>query len=234
MPNGPLLSVLLPTRNAAKTLAATLSKLAPIREAFPCEVIVADGGSTDDTVAVAESFGAKVVRLPPGMPPGRGQQLRNAALAARGEWLFFLHADSRPGTGWSEAVRTFTAEPENYHVAAVFRLALDSARKAARRIERLVAWRCRVFGLPYGDQGLLLSRALYDAVGGFAPIPIMEDVEIVRRLGKDRLAFLDAPLVTSAERYEKGGYWRRPFRNLVCLALYFLGASPARLRRFYG
>ena len=198
------------------------------------ECIVADGHSSDDTVAVAKRFGATVVLLDDALLPGRGVQLREGAHVARGEWLFFLHADTKPMPAWAEEARAFMAAPENHHLAASFRFVLESQKPQARRIEQLVAWRTRALGLPYGDQGLLLARAVYDAIGGFTSIPIMEDVDIVRRLGKSRLAFLDTALLTSAERYEREGYWKRPLRNLLCLSLYFLGVPAKRLLRIYG
>ncbi|HEX2943246.1 MAG TPA: glycosyl transferase family 2, partial [Rhodopila sp.] len=103
----------------------------------------------------------------------------------------------------------------------------------ARRLERLVAWRCRVLGLPYGDQGLLIHRDLVAAVGGIAPIPLMEDVDLVRRLGRRRLVMLPACAVTSAERWEREGYWRRSARNVLCLSLWFAGVPPRLIRRIY-
>jgi hypothetical protein len=126
------------------------------------------------------------------------------------------------------------AARENRERAAYFRYALDDDAPAARRLERVVAWRCRRLGLPYGDQGLLLSRALYDAVGGYRPIVLMEDVDIVRRLGRARLAALDHKAVTSAARYRRDGYLRRSARNLVCLSAWFLGVDPRRIARLYG
>ena len=95
--------------------------------------------------------------------------------------------------------------------AAVFRLRLDDGAPAARR---LVAWRTRALGLPYGDQGLLIPSALYRSLGGYGPIPLMEDVDIVRRLGRKRIVLLDADAITSAERYRRAGYLGRSARNL--------------------
>jgi hypothetical protein len=131
-------------------------------------------------------------------------------------------------------VRAFVDMPGAAGRAGYFALALDDDAPAARRLVRLVAWRCRVLALPYGDQGLLISRALYDAVGGYAAIPLMEDVDIVRRLGRARLAPIGATIIASAKRYRRDGYWRRPLRNLFCLSLYFLGVPPARIAKFYG
>src|SRR6185437_3737014 len=93
-------------------------------------------------------------------------------------------------------------------------------------LERLVAWRCRVLGLPYGDQGLLIHRNLLEAVGGIKPLPLMEDVDIVRRLGRRRLTGLDATATTSTEKWDRDGWVRRSARNLACLLLWFLGAPP--------
>ena len=96
------------------------------------------------------------------------------------------------------------------------------------------AGRCRRFGLPYGDQGLLISRAHYERLGGFRPLPLMEDVDLVRRIGRNDLVPLEADAITSAARYRRDGWWFRPLRNLTCLSLYFAGLPPQALRRLYG
>ena len=226
-----MLSVVIPTRDAAAGLGATLAALGPARESgLVGDVVVADCGSTDGTTAIAEAAGARLVRA----APGRGGQLAAGAAAARGDWLFFLHADTRPGPGWEDAVARFLAAPGADGRAAVMSLVLDSARPEARRIERLVAWRTRALGLPYGDQGLILSRRLYDAVGGFRPLPLMEDVDIVRRIGGTRIEILDVGALTSARRYERDGWILRPLRNLFCLALWQLGVPVRLVARLYG
>jgi len=222
------ISVIIPTLDAADELPGTLAAVAgapPIRE-----IVVADGGSQDATLAIAQVAAAQVVVA----PSGRGSQLAAGAAAATGEWLLFLHADCRPAPGWEAAVAAFIAAPGAAGRAGYFDFALDDDMPAARRLERIVGWRCRVLALPYGDQGLLIARALYDAVGGFAAIPLMEDVDLVRRLGRARLAPLGVPLYASARRYRSGGYLRRPLRNLCCLSLYFAGVPPRRIARLYG
>jgi len=223
-----VLSVVVPTLNAEATLEAALAPLANGLAALG-EIVIVDGGSSDRTVEIAEKAGARVVRG----TRGRGQQLAAGARAARGEWLLFLHADTSLEVGWADAVSDFTAAQENHHRAAVFRFVLDDPSPAARRIERWVAWRARALGLPYGDQGLLISRALYDAVGGFREIALMEDVEIVRRIGRKRLVHLPVAARTSARRYARVGYTRRGAQNLLCLGLHFLGVKPEILARFY-
>jgi hypothetical protein len=147
--------------------------------------------------------------------------------------VLFLHADTRLARGWDAAVASFIAAPGNRLRAGYFRFRLDDAAPAAPRLERAVAWRCRVLGLPYGDQGLLLSRSLYRDVGGYRALPLMEDVDLVRRIGRHRLTALAADAVTSAVRY-RGGYWRRSLRNAGCLALYGAGVPPRYIARLYG
>ena len=221
------LSIVVPALNAARQLPDCLASL---EEASAGEIILVDGGSTDGTVALAKSRGVQVIAS----PRGRGLQLRAGGEAARGDWLLFLHADTRLATGWAQAAAAFMAEPGNRERAAVFRFALDDPADQARRVERLADWRARRLGLPYGDQGLLLSRDFYRALGGFKPLPLMEDVELVRRIGQRRLAFLESQAVTSAERYRRGGWWGRPARNVCLLGAYFLGCPPRLLARLYG
>jgi len=226
----PGLAIVIPALNAAETLPATLAALGEARAHFAIEIVVADGGSADATRARAEAGGARVVAA----PRGRGPQLAAGAAAAESPWLLFLHADTRLDAGWSGAVCAYLARPEASARAAYFRLVLDDRSPGARRIERLARFRVRRFALPYGDQGLLIARALYDAVGGYRPLPLMEDVDLVRRLGRARLVALDACAVTSAARYARGGFWLRPLRNLFCLALYLAGVPPRLIARLYG
>lgn len=221
---------IVPTLNAGDGMRdALLPVIAGVRG-----VVVADGGSADATVAIASGLGAVVVHA----PRGRGPQLRAGAKAALNrhgcDWLLVLHADTRLQPGWQKAVRAHIGAPGSENRAGYFRFQLDDPSPAARRVERIVAWRCRLLALPYGDQGLLIHRSLYERVGGFRPLSLMEDVDLVRRIGRTRLVPLAADALTSAVRYRRDGYWRRPARNLSLLALYFLGVPPARLVRWYG
>jgi rSAM/selenodomain-associated transferase 2 len=213
-----MLSVVIPTLNAVATLATTLASVAAADE-----VVVADGGSSDGTQTLATTRGARLLQA----PRGRGAQLAAGVAAASGEWLLLLHADTRLAPGWRKAA----VPPDR---AGYFRFALDSDDPRARRLERLVAWRCRVLALPYGDQGLLIHRDLLHAVGGVRPLPLMEDVELVRRLGRKRLVALDTTAVTSADKWHRQGWYRRSLRNLACLALYFAGTPPRLIARLYG
>ena len=226
-----MISIVIPTLNAAATLPATLAALAPGRDSGLIEeILISDGGSTDGTIEVAQAAGAQVIAG----PRGRGGQLQRGAVAAAGEWLLFLHGDTVLDSEWLFAVEEFTADRDNNQRAASFRFVLDDDHPAARRLERMVAWRCRKFGLPYGDQGLLLSRLYYGRLGGFRDLDLMEDVDLVRRIRRRRLVMLPVAARTSARRYRRDGYWRRPARNLVCLGLYFLRVPPRYIARLYG
>jgi rSAM/selenodomain-associated transferase 2 len=219
----PEISVIIPTLNAAATLPATLAALGPVDE-----IVVADGGSVDLTVTIAQAAGAHVLTT----VKGRGYQLASGIATASGAWLLLLHADTRLSPDWrTEAGAHMRSSPDK---AAYFHFALDSVDPRARRLERLVAWRCRLFALPYGDQGLLLHRDLLLGAGGMRALPLMEDVDLVRRLGRARLTAMHAHAVTSAAKWERDGWDWRSCRNLLCLSLWHLGVSPARIARIYG
>jgi rSAM/selenodomain-associated transferase 2 len=217
----PLISVVIPALNAAGTVPACLAAL-QVGAAVIREIIIVDGGSTDGTLSCAAD--AIVITA----PAGRGGQMRAGIAAARGAFLVLLHADTVLGPEWPAAVAA--SDPQK---AGYFRFRLDSPRRAARVIEWLVAWRCRWLGLPYGDQGLFISKSLLKQVGGMPELPLMEDVALARRL-RGRLVPLAADAVTSAARYDRDGFLRRPLRNLFCLVLYFAGAPPRMIRRIYG
>jgi len=221
-----MLSIVIPALDAAATLGRTIEALRPLGAD---EVVVVDGGSRDATGDVARALGARVIQA----PRRRAVQLAPGAAAARGGAHLFPRGDTRLAPRCREAAAVFLARPDASDRAGYFRFRLDDDAPAARRLERIVAWRARVLGLPYGDQGLLIGRAFYAALGGFPPIPLMEDVALVRRIGRRRLVALDADAVTSAARYRRDGYLLRPARNLLCLGLYFAGLPPRRIAALY-
>src|SRR5581483_7448300 len=200
-----MISVIIPTLNAERTLGPTLAALVPaVVDGLVQEAILVDGGSSDETCLIADAAGAHLITA----PRGRGTQLDAGAAAARGDWLLFLHADTVLEPSWAEEAKNF--------------------------IERVVSLRCFLFALPYGDQGLLISRQLYDRLGGFRPIPLMEDVDLVRRLKRSEIAILASRAVTSGARYRREGYLARSLRNLGLMLLYYLRVPPRVLVRLYG
>lgn len=229
-----MISVIIPTLNAEHTLAHTLAALVPaVVEGVVQEAIVVDGGSADETRIIAEAAGTHLIEA----KRGRGSQLEAGAARARGDWLLFLHADTVLEQGWAEEAQSFIERVESGRRdqgAASFRFALDDDGLMPRLVEFLVDLRCRVLSLPYGDQGLLISRNLYNRLGGFRPLPLMEDVDLVRRLGRRELVMLKSRAVTSGLRYRREGYLTRSLRNLGCILLYYLRVPPRVLARLYG
>ena len=221
--------VIIPTLDVADRIGPCLGALgAGLFEGLIREVIFADGGSSDAICEVAEETGATLLRS----ARGRGTQLRAGASAASGAaWLLFLHADTVLDADWPDAVRRHIATAPD--AAACFHLRFQSNAPAARRVAGWANLRTRLFGLPYGDQGLLIRRQLYDELGGFPDVPLMEDVALARALGRRRIRLLDCAASTSAERYERDGWLRRGWRNLTTLGLYLAGRSPEMLVRRY-
>jgi len=192
------------------------------------QVIVVDGGSRDRTREVAGAEGALVLDA----PRGRGSQLREGARRASGDWLVFLHADTRLEAGWAEDLALLPPQV----VGGAFRFSLDSRRAGYRALEAVVALRCRLLRLPYGDQGIFARRRAYETAGGFSAIPLMEDVEFISRLRRvGPLAFPPVRAHTSPRRWERCGLVGATLRNWWALGLYAAGRRPERLAdRYHG
>ncbi|MCC7253227.1 TIGR04283 family arsenosugar biosynthesis glycosyltransferase [Hyphomicrobium sp.] len=229
-----MISVVIPTFNAEAHLAETLTSLVPAAvDGLVREVIVADGGSTDRTLEIADGAGAEIVKC----AAGRGAQLKAGAARARFPWLLFLNADTYLDIGWEREVNLHIERVEGGRrrvSAASFRFTLDDEGLMPRTLETLVSLRTGLLKLPYGDQGLLISRALYDEVGGFDPLPLMEDVDIARRLGRSRLAVLNARVMTRGEHYRREGYLSRVARSQACLGLYLIGVPVRTIATLLG
>ena len=228
-----MISVVIPTFNAEARLASTLTALVPGAVAgLIREVIVVDGGSDDATKVIADAAGCTLVQA----DKGRGVQLKIGADAARANWMMFLHADTVLEPGWEHEAAQFIERIDSGALtlrAAVFRFKLDDLGAMPRLVESGVAARCAMLGLPYGDQGLLIRRDLYLQIGGYRPLALMEDVDMVRRLGRRRLTMLRTAALTSAARYKREGYVRRIARNLSCLVLYGVGVPVRHVERIY-
>lgn len=222
----PQLSILIPTLNERAALPFLFGDLAGLQVHY--EVVVADGGSTDGTERFAAEWGAVVLAS----ARGRGIQLAAAARCARAPVLCALHADVRVPTPTLAVIDAYTAYPRA--TALAFSLAIDGPGLPLTLIAAGANVRSRVLHLPYGDQGLLMTRTMYDAAGGYSSVPIMEDVLLVRALARSVGITMSAEhVIVSARRWERDHPWRRSLRNVALLTAFLCGASPNRIARWY-
>jgi rSAM/selenodomain-associated transferase 2 len=221
------ISVVIPTLNAADRVGPTLGALTEGLDAgLIRELVISDGGSTDAIAEIADLAGARLVIG----AASRGGQLARGADATRGAWLLVLHADTVLAPGWARAVTVHLQnDPDR---AACFHLRFNASGVRPRLVAGWANLRTRMLGLPYGDQGLLIPRALYQSVGGYVDVPLMEDVLIARAL-KGRITLLPHYAVTDVARYRREGWFRRGARNLWTLARFLTGTPPDRLVRRY-
>lgn len=221
-----MLSIVVPALDEAVNLERLLPDLAA--RCPGVEVIVADGGSRDATAAIARRAGARVVES----PRGRARQMNAGARAASGDVLLFLHADTALPDGAVEAIAAALADPRV--VGGRFDVRFTSPRWPFRMIAALMNVRSRWSGISTGDQGIFVRRAAFDALGGYADIPLMEDVELTRRLKRaGRLASLRLRVTTSSRKWEREGIARTIALMWTLRLLYACGASPARLVGWY-
>jgi rSAM/selenodomain-associated transferase 2 len=217
------LSVVIPTWNEADNLAATLEAL-PER----AEVVVADGGSVDGTVAIARRSGARVVAC----EQGRARQMNLGARDSRGDTLLFLHANAVLEAGAGEAIELALADPAV--VGGFFRLRIRSPRMALKLAAAGSNLRARALRMPYGDQGLVLRRSVYEELGGFPDVPFLEDVALIRIVRKrGRLAPLPVPLSTGDRHWRELGILGTTLLDWTMVGLYFAGVSPAMIASHY-
>jgi rSAM/selenodomain-associated transferase 2 len=220
----PLVSVIIPVLADEARAERLIAQITPDSRA---EVIVSAAGAADLDSLTAGRRDVRTLRS----EPGRGRQMNEGARLAHGDWLLFLHADSRLPREWLDA---FEAAVSPRVMGGWFRFALDHDGWQARLVEHGVALRVSLFRLPYGDQGLFVRRPLFTSMGGFRDIPLMEDVDFVRRLGtRGPLVEVPCTITTSARRWTRDGWFRRSARNLTLLGLYFCGISPEHLARWY-
>ncbi|OUL34834.1 TIGR04283 family arsenosugar biosynthesis glycosyltransferase [Nostoc sp. 106C] len=219
------ISIIIPTLNEAANIKDTLATTQP---SINIEVIVVDGGSQDDTVARAQSLGVKVILS----SPGRAVQMNAGAVAASGEILLFLHADTRLPPGFDAMIRTALQEPKT--VAGAFNLRIDASGWGIRLVEWGVNRRSHFLQMPYGDQAIFITKEVFQQIGGFPELPIMEDFELIRRLKSNgRIAIIAQPVVTSARRWLRKGILQTTLINQIVIVAYLLGVSPERIRSWY-
>jgi rSAM/selenodomain-associated transferase 2 len=219
-------SVIIPTLNEEGVIGETLEHLSRSREP-EIEIIVSDGGSTDGTLEIAGRYARMVSSR-----PGRGIQMNGGAALATGDILLFLHADTILPKDWGE--RVISAMSDGRVVGGAFSLSVDSERLPHRAIAAAATLRSRIAGLAYGDQGIFVRREVFEEMGGFRDIPIMEDIDFIKRLKKSgRMVLLKDSVKTSARRWEKEGVVYTTLRNWLLISLYHIGVAPERLYKLY-
>jgi rSAM/selenodomain-associated transferase 2 len=225
----PDLSIVIPVLYERDTIAGLLDHIRAIDADGRCEVIVVDGDPQGGTIGLIDD--SRVVKMT--SPRWRSRQMNAGAGAARGHALLFLHADTRlPGGALDDIDRVVS---DDRFVGGAFRLRFDSGRLIYRLMSGFVTVRSRWNRLPYGDQALFIRRDYFERIGGFREIPLMEDVEIARRIRRlgGRLHILDSAVRTSCRRMEAEGIAKRVLQNWMITLLYNVGVAPEKLVRFY-
>jgi len=219
------LSIIIPTLNEAGSIKETITQLQKNQEV---EIVVVDGGSRDQTIALARSLGARVLST----DASKAAQMNAGAAESVGDVLLFLHADTRLPDNFD--VKVMAAVNQNGFCAGAFSLGIDSNVRGLRFIERVANWRSRFFQMPYGDQALFVCRDLFNEIGGFPDFPIMEDFELIRRLRrKGKISILPESVITSPRRYLNFGILKTWFLNQFIITAYYMGIPPARLACWY-
>ncbi|MEH1924030.1 TIGR04283 family arsenosugar biosynthesis glycosyltransferase [Nostoc sp.] len=219
------ISIIIPAINEAVNIKEAVTTTQPSTN---IEVIVVDGGSKDNTVEIAQSLGIKVISS----SPGRAVQMNVGAVAASGEILLFLHADTRLPTGFDDMIRTALQQPGS--VAGAFKLRIDASLFSLRWVEWGVNVRSHFYQMPYGDQAIFLTKEVFQQIGCFPELPIMEDFELMRRLKRiGRIVIIPTPVVTSARRWLQKGVFKTTLLNQLVITAYLLGISPERIRCWY-
>ena len=221
-----MISIVIPTLNEAEMIGRCVDQFGA--HAASHEVVVVDGGSQDDTVAiVGRRPGVKLLRA---SPKGRGRQMNCGALAADGQTLLFLHADTYLPPGGLRLIEQAMGPADV--IAGSFSLSFDHPNPMLRLFGLCSRLNHRL--LTYGDQGLFMARNTFLQMGGFADMPLMEDVEILKRLRRmGRFVKLDQAVVTSPRRFLTHGIIRQQILNAWLVMLYHAGVSPTRLKRYY-
>jgi len=223
-----MICAIIPTLNSQEYLPMLLKQLA----GGVNRIVVSDGGSEDDTIAEAVKAGALIVAG----EVGRGHQLAlGASWSGEAEWFFFLHCDNRLPEGWEKDVTGHISGHSDK--AAYFRYRANAAGFWPRFVNFWVGMRCYWWGLPYGDQGLLMSKEMYEAIGGYQQIPLFEDVAMIdaikQRYGRRALRPLSGHMMINVESYKKEGFWKRGRRNLRLLKAYRQGEDVSVLAKSY-
>jgi len=226
---GVTVSIIIPVLNEEARIAEAIDHIRSLTDGKAAEIIVVDGDPAGGTLrAIPDGACRKLLS-----EPGRGRQLNRGAGASSGETLLFLHADTKLPPDALVRIRETLRDPTV--AGGAFDLAIDSPRRAFRLIERVASLRTRLTRIPYGDQAIFLRSSWFRSLGGYREIPIMEDVELMRRLKRSggRITILPERVVTSARRWEQEGILTTTLRNWTLVTLFLLGVDAGRLARWY-
>ncbi len=225
----PVISTIIPVYQEGESINQAIRHLRSIEVGICCEIIVVDGHSDGNTLSAIDD--GAVIRIR--STKGRGCQMNAGAQAARGDILLFLHADTLlPQNALS---RIISIMENSAFAGGAFSLRINGNPFFFRAIERLTVLRARLTRIPYGDQGIFIRRDYFRKIGGYREMPILEDVDLMRRIRKrgDRIVLLPEPVLTSSRRWDRNGLLCTTLRNRIIMVLYNLGIKPERLLRFY-
>lgn len=221
----PRLSIIMPARNEAAQIVASLLPLQSLRGEL--EIIVVDGGSTDNTAALAAPLCDQLLHS----APGRARQMNAGAAAASAEILLFLHADTQLPANFMQLIEQALGEEKRW---GRFDVELQPSSPLLHLVARMMNWRSRLTGVCTGDQGIFVQRRLFTELGGYADLPLMEDIELSKRLRRyNKPVCLQPALTTSSRRWQQHGTLRTVVLMWWLRALYWLGVSPQRLAKWY-
>lgn len=224
-----LISIILPVLHEAGTITTVIAHLRDLQQNSSVEIIVVDGDPAGSTLQAIQDDG--IVRTL--SEAGRARQMNRGASLARGEVLLFLHADTLLPR--QALTRITAALADTRFVAGAFDLGFDTKKSIFRLTEKYAALRTRLTMVPFGDQAIFVRRAYFEKVGGYAELPLMEDVELMRRIRKrgDRICIIPLKVLTSPRRYEQEGLLYCTFRNWALQLCYRAGVSPEKLATWY-
>jgi len=219
------ITLIIPTFNASNTLNATLQSASK----FFKTIIIIDAHSKDNTIKIAKKYKSEILLC----SANRGKQLHKGAQKANTDWLLFLHADTIINKNSYNEIINFIKIENNINKAAYFKLKFNDKNYYSLFIEKMVYLRNIIFQLPYGDQGLLISKNFYKKIGGYEELPIMEDINIIKKIKYKNLNIINSYIITDAVKYKKQGWLIRPLINLTCLTLYFMGCNINTINNIY-
>ncbi|NEP88894.1 MAG: glycosyltransferase family 2 protein [Okeania sp. SIO2C2] len=221
------ISIIIPVLNEVSTIIQTISTAQTAKDK-DIEIIVVDGGSNDGTIELIKCLNVQIISS----LPGRATQMNCGAKIATGKILLFLHGDTFLPLNFDQLLQDILVKPTI--IAGAFELSIRGTKKSLRIVERMVNWRSHYLQMPYGDQGIFLPAKVFQEIGGFPEIPIMEDFELIRRLKKrGQVATVPTSVSTSGRRWQKLGILKTTLINQIVIIAYLFGISPQRLARWY-